>query len=38
VDPWAHRGSVSPYCDIRILTLKRIHAEGLQQRREKGRE
>ena len=38
VDPWAHRGSVRPYCDIRILTLKRIYAEGLQQGREKGRE
>jgi len=28
---WIDRGSIYPYCDIWILTLKRIYAEGLQQ-------
>jgi len=29
---WIDRGGIYPYCDIWILTLKRIYAEGLQQK------
>ena len=29
---WIDRSGIYPYCDIWILTLKRIYAEGLQQR------
>jgi len=32
VDPWISRGRSNPYGHIWILTLKRIYAEGLQQR------
>jgi len=35
VDSWTHRGGNYSYRHIWILTLKRIHAEGLQQRRGK---
>jgi hypothetical protein len=35
VDCRIGRGGRNPYGHIRILTLKRIHAEGLQQRRNK---
>jgi hypothetical protein len=29
---WINRDCIYPYCSIWILTLKRIYAEGLQQR------
>ena len=32
---WIDRGDIYSYSDIWILTLKRIYAEGLQQRRRK---
>jgi hypothetical protein len=33
LDRWIDRGGIYPDCDIWILTLKGIFAEGLQQRR-----
>jgi hypothetical protein len=29
---WIIRGGIYPYCNLWILTLKGIHAEGLQQK------
>ena len=33
MDSRISRGGIHPYSHIWILTLKRIHAEGLQQRK-----
>ena len=33
LDNWINWSGIYRYCDIQILTVKRIYAEGLQQRR-----